>query len=247
MTAHPAQNRVLPTGQIVSVPARGSWMGNRGQLHRNDGTRQVARASDSRAWLICTLEYKSRAMPQWQAGHNTQLFFHDEAVALAAGHRPCAECRRAPFSLYRDLAAKALGRPVKAPELDRVLHDQRQPGSHLDPARYWTAPWGLLPTGTFVIGDDGAPELVLEHHLVTFDAATYTYGPARPRPRRGPATVLTAPLTVQVLTLGYRPHISAQAGFTHPTPVGATGANENLTSSPPQPAPGPLPTAPDAH
>jgi hypothetical protein len=236
MTRAPAQNRVLPTGQIVSVPARGSWMGNRGQLHRGSGTRQVARASHSRAWLICTLEYKSRVLPQWQSGHNTQLFFHDEAVALAAGHRPCAECRRPRFTQFRHLAGTALGSEVNAPELDRVLHGQRQPGSHIDPDLYWSAPWGLLPTGAFVIGDDGAPELVLQNHLVTFDAATYAYGTARPRPRNGPATVLTPPLTVQVMVLGYQPHISAQAAFAalnqdSPAPGAATTPQTALSET----------------
>ena len=157
--------------------------------------------------------HKSRVLPQWQAGHNTQLFFHDEAVALAAGHRPCAECRRPRFNLFRDLASAALGRQLKAPELDHILHSQRQLGSHVDADRYWFAPCGLLPTGSFVIGTDGAPELVVENNLVRFNAATYTYESARARPTRGHATVLTAPLTVQVMTLGYRPHISAQAGF----------------------------------
>lgn len=231
MRRAPAQNRVLPTGQIVSVPARGAWMGNRGQLHHDDGNRQVTRASHTRTWLICTLDFKSRVLPQWQAGHNTQLFFHDEAVALAAGHRPCAECRRPRFNLYRDLASQALGRQLRAPELDSILHTQRQPGSHVDPDRYWVAPWGLLPTGTFVIGDDGAPELVVDGNLVTFDVATYAYQGARPRPKAGAATVLTPPLTVQVMTLGYRPHISAQAAFARANPTTPAPGRERDASN----------------
>jgi hypothetical protein len=212
-------------------------MGNRGQLHSGGLTRQVARSCRSRPWLICTLDYKSRVLPQWQAGH-TQLFFHDEAVALAAGHRPCAKCRRPRFNLYRALASEPLRRQLRAPELDDLLHTQRQSGSHSDPARYWFAPWGLLPSGTSVIGDDGAPELVVEGSLVRFNATTYAYEAARPRPTVGAATVLTPALTVQVITLGYRPHISAQAAFAlvnsgRPVPGGAPGTLTTSTSQGP--------------
>ena len=84
-------------------------MGNRGRLHEGQGPRDIVRNYRGKMWIICTLSFKGRRLPQWEPGHNTQLFFLDEAVALAAGHRPCAECRRGSYNAYR--AAWAGARP----------------------------------------------------------------------------------------------------------------------------------------
>lgn len=100
----PAQNRVTPWGDIVSSPLRGAWMGNRGRLHDESGARLVVRQHQTHSWITCVLSFKDRHAPQWDPHHYTPLFFLDEAVALAAGHRPCAECRRADFLAYQDPA-----------------------------------------------------------------------------------------------------------------------------------------------
>lgn len=88
----PLQNRVTPTGAVIAAAGRGTFMGNRGILH--DDTGRIVRASRNRAWLICRLDFKGRRRELMRPGTYTELFFLDEAVALAAGHRPCGECRR---------------------------------------------------------------------------------------------------------------------------------------------------------
>jgi hypothetical protein len=110
-------------GDIEAIPLRGAWTGNRGILH--EGT-DVVRFHRGDLWIICALQYKDWRLPQWQPGHFTVLFFHDEAVALAAGHRPCALCRRDAYNGYRAAWVSATGDPVpSASEIDRRLHGER--------------------------------------------------------------------------------------------------------------------------
>ena len=96
----PRRNRVTPLGDIVAAPLRGAWCGNRGNLH--DRGTDVVRFHDGKLWIVCALEYRNRRLEQWAPGRYTLLFFHDEAVAFAAGHRPCALCRRTDYQRYRD-------------------------------------------------------------------------------------------------------------------------------------------------
>ena len=100
----PHQNRVTPMGEIVAIPLRGGWLGNRGILH--DDTGRVVRNHASNLWITCALSFKDWRLPQWQPHHFTVLFFHDEAVSLAAGHRPCALCRREAYDAYRNALAE---------------------------------------------------------------------------------------------------------------------------------------------
>src|SRR5690349_19929351 len=94
----PLQNRVTPAGDIIATSARGTFMGNRGILH--DDSRQIVRTSRNSMWLICLLEFNGRKRTVMSPGNYTELFFLDEAVALAAGHRPCGECRRTHYRQY---------------------------------------------------------------------------------------------------------------------------------------------------
>jgi len=105
-TQRPARNRVSPLGEIIAVAGRGAWMGNRGRLHRGLGgraARETVRNHQHKAWIICVLSFRGRRVAQWEPNRYTLLFFLDEAVALAAGHRPCAECRRSAYNAYRTL------------------------------------------------------------------------------------------------------------------------------------------------
>ena len=106
------QNRVTPLGEIVAVPLRGAWTGNRGVLHEGgpDG-HQIVRSHASDLWITCALEFRGRWREQWLPHRYTHLFFHDEAVSFAAGHRPCAECRRGDYRAYQQAWAAA-GAPV---------------------------------------------------------------------------------------------------------------------------------------
>jgi hypothetical protein len=153
---------VTPTGEIVAAELRGAWTGNRGILHREQ---QIVRFHASDLWITCLLEFRGRWREQWQPGHYTHLFFHDEAVSFAAGHRPCAECRRADYTAYRDAWVAGLGGPVpSARDLDRRLHSERIfRGTHR--RRLHPMPWDDLPSGVFVLAAEG-PVLVLDRVIV---------------------------------------------------------------------------------
>ncbi len=144
----PARNRVTPLGDIVAIPLRGAWTGNRGILHRG---REVVRFHASDLWITCALEFRGRWHEQWQPHHFTWLYFHDEAVSFAAGHRPCAECRRDAYNAYRAAWADALGGPEpSAKEINRRLHGERIfRGTHR--RRLHELDWAGLPDGAFVI------------------------------------------------------------------------------------------------
>ena len=201
----PFRNRVTPMGEIVAISLRGAWTGNRGILH--DGT-AIVRHHASDLWITCALEFRGRWSPQWQPHHYTFLFFHDEAVSFAAGHRPCAECRRSAYDAYRRAWADELGgEPPSAKEMNRQLHAERiVRGPHR--RRIHPMPWAGLPDGTFVVGD-GGPVLVLGDEIVAWTEAGY--GTRARRPADGDADVITPPATVAVLRAGYPVQIDASA------------------------------------
>ncbi|UOT06311.1 hypothetical protein MPY17_11475 [Rhodococcus opacus] len=193
------RNRVSPRSEIVAIPLRGRFTGNRGCLHRGH---TVVRNHSGKRWIICVTDYPARTVAQWSEGHYTVLFFHDEAVALAAGHRPCALCRRERYNNFRAAwqSAHGGGQPG-ADEMDARLHAERLVGSH---QRTHEAPWSSLPDGAFALFD-GGPALVLGETVVSWSADGY--GPPANRPA-GTATVLTPPPTVAVLAAGYRPDVA---------------------------------------
>jgi hypothetical protein len=193
----PAQNRVTPYGDLVAIPLRGAWTGNRGILH--DGAR-IVRFHASDLWITCALQFHGRWSQQWQPHHFTWLYFHDEAVSLAAGHRPCAECRRSDYLAYRDAWATALGvDPPSATDMNRALHRERiRRGTHtrrLHPMR-----WPGLPDGTFVRTAEG-PAAVVRDRLVVWTPSGY--GARLERPTTGDAEVITPPSSVAALRAGY--------------------------------------------
>lgn len=206
----PARNRVTPFGTIVAAPGRGAWMGNRGRLHEGSGSRDIVRDHRGTAWLICALSFRDRRVAQWHPNRYTPLFFLDEAVAFAAGHRPCAECRNRAFTAFGDAWAAAHGgRRRYAPEMDAVLHAERRRDDH--GRRLLTAmPWADLPDGVFVMdGED--PAVVAGDRLTRYDAVSNAYGEHRPCPRSGAAAVITPPSTVAVLRAGYPVQIADEA------------------------------------
>ncbi|WP_091789425.1 hypothetical protein [Pedococcus dokdonensis] len=205
MTSSPRRNRVTPTGDIVAIPLRGAWLGNRGILHA-DG--EIVRHHASDLWITCALEFRDWRLPQWQPHHFTVLFFHDEAVSLAAGHRPCALCRRGDYNAFRTALAAGTGEdPLSAAQLNRRLHAERiVRGTHR--RRLHDEGWADLPPGTFVIHDD-APAVVVADAVVPWTTAGY--GRRRSRPSHGLAQTLTPPSTIAALRAGYRPQIDATA------------------------------------
>jgi hypothetical protein len=201
----PLRNRVTPLGDLVAIPLRGSWLGNRGILH--EGT-DIVRFHRSSLWIICALQHKDWRLPQWSEGHFTVLFFHDEAVALAAGHRPCALCRRDDYNRYRRAVADGTGgRLPWAKEIDRQLHGERiVRGTHR--RRLHPMYWPSVPDGTFV-QLDGTPALALADRLVRWTADGY--GPTVARPATGQAAVITPPSSAAAIRAGYLPQIDGSA------------------------------------
>ncbi len=206
-TSHrPLQNRVTPENRIIATPARGTCMGNRGILH-NDHQKLGAARWRHRAWIICRLAFRNRHRAVMTPHRYTELFFLDEAVALAAGHRPCAECRRAAFNTFRDAFP---GGPMAAPDMDRILHAHRVvPGTRRQ--NQHSADIADLPDGAF-IHHGGDACLIRGAELYPYHPGGY--GPALARPARGAVRVLTPRSTVEALKSGYRPdlHHSAQTG-----------------------------------
>src|SRR5262249_42534874 len=121
----PLQNRVTPFGELIATEARGLLMGNRGRLHDTD--RRIVRYAQGRRWIACVTSFRGRRRTIMSPRSYTELFFLDEAVALAAGHRPCAECRRGDYARFQAAWTRAgLGR-ASADEMDRRLHADRPP------------------------------------------------------------------------------------------------------------------------
>lgn len=195
------RNRIAPDGTFHAVADRGGMFGNRGQLLARDAT--LARPFQVQRWIVCRLEFKGRRREQWRPDRYTELYFLDEATALAAGHRPCAECRRPAYDAFRAAWQQAAGleRPPRAGEMDAVLHVDRWAGGEAH--RTFEAEVAELPDATMIAAEDA-------WWLVEGDRLReWTFGGYRAeRPRAsvsGPVTVLTPRATVEVLRAGYRP------------------------------------------
>jgi hypothetical protein len=206
----PLQNRVTPTGEIVADPARGTLMGNRGILH--DASRRLGAARwRHQHWISCRLSFKGRRRAVMAPHRYTELFFLDEATALAAGHRPCFECRREEFRAFAMAWWLSSGATdCSAAAMDRELHRARiEPRTHRQ-IRV-EAPLDDLPDGAFVLLDEApsTPLLVLGDSLLPWRA--FGYASARLRPAAIGCRVLTPAPTVAVLRAGYVPALHRSA------------------------------------
>jgi len=206
------QNRVTPAGEIVSDPGRGLLMGNRGCLHHPDRTLGTARWR-TKAWICCTLNWQGIKRDPMPPGRWTALFFLDEATSLAAGHRPCAYCRRQEFLAYAGAWRHAAGlaeRP-RASEMDAQLHAERLvPGTrrqHTTPALA-----GDLPDGV-VIRYEGVTGLLAGGRMLPWSSTGYLPPVTLPVP--APVDLLTPPSSAAVLQAGYLPLLHPTAGAVH--------------------------------
>jgi hypothetical protein len=212
----PLQNRVTPEGEIIATPQRGLLMGNRGgAFHLPDRTLGPRRWA-TRQWIACVLEFKGRHREVMQPNRYTELFFLDEATALAAGHRPCFECRRTDADRFAELWAKTRRRAerARAPAMDDILHAERI-GQDRSKATF-RARRADIPSGAFVrYQRDGHPAqsyLVVGNHLLAWSPGGYT-ALVFPSDIADEVEVLTPASIVAVLSAGYRPmlHPSAAA------------------------------------
>jgi hypothetical protein len=200
----PSRNRVTPMGDIEAIPLRGAWTGNRGILHSGE---KIVRFHASDLWITCALEFRGRWRQQWQPHHYTFLYFHDEAVSFAAGHRPCAECRRESYNVYRAAWAQGLSAGVPSATMinQRLDAERIVAGTHR--RRLHSASWSDLPDGAFVLLD--SPAVVVGSHLAEW--TTEGYRTRHRRPRHGRARVITPPSTVAALRAGYPVQIDGAA------------------------------------
>ena len=189
----PLQNRVDPFGALHAVSARGALMGNRGgRFHRDDKT-LGARRHASRRWICCVCDFRGRHRDVWGAGY-TELFFLDEITALAAGHRPCFECRRTDAARF----LQAFG-ARDADEMDRRLDAERRDGrlKRTHQARIDALPdSAMFARGGRAFAIDG--DAVREWSFAG-------YGTPSPRPQGVTVDVLTPRSTCAALARGYAP------------------------------------------
>jgi hypothetical protein len=202
MMQMPLQNRVLATGNIIADPARGLFMGNRGILH--DDKQQLGSPRwRHKAWVTCVLRHKDWHREVMKPHNYTELFFLDEAVALAAGHRPCALCRCVAFNDYR----AAAGFTGTAKAMDEALHDARAIARRFEQRRH-QMDIGDLPEGAIIL--QAVPKLVLQGALMS--VTSQGYGSPEKRASMGEVTVLTPIPTLTALREEYRPILHPSVG-----------------------------------
>src|SRR5262245_16337451 len=190
---------MTPLGMPIADRARGLVYGNRGNMH--DARKRIRRAYGVKRWIACRLEFRGwHRSPLMQPGRFTELFFLDEATAFAAGHRPCALCRREDYVLFTGLWRTLHPGDAGADAIDATLHAERyDAGSRTQ--RHHTSSVDELPDGAFVLRN-GEPHLVLGAELVRWTPAGYTE--REPRGRGQPAEVVTPPSMLAVLRSGWR-------------------------------------------
>lgn len=212
----PLQNRVDPFGRLFADPARGMFTGNRGIVHDPERRILTGKRWTTRAWVICTCDYRGRSRDVW--GRNgprgsigwTELFFLDEVTALAAGHRPCYLCRRSAATGFA--AAFSVGNkiaPPKAPDIDKRLHAERYLSARRPLRQLAPADLGGLPDGVMVAA--GGLVFALKARL----ALPWSFsGYLEPCPLSDlrAAMLVTPESTVAALRSGFRPVWHASAG-----------------------------------
>jgi hypothetical protein len=209
----PLQNRVTPLGDLIADPARGLVYGNRGCLHDQEG--RIRRRYAVRRWIACRLEFQGwRRSPLLQPGRFTELFFLDEATAFAAGHRPCALCRRADYVRFGELWSVSHRGQARADAIDAQLHRERLDGPRAQ--RHHETDLDDLPDGSFLMYED-EPWLVRGDDLLRWTPAGYTERRARPSGVR--ASAITPPSLVAVLRAGWH----GEVPLLHPSADQARG------------------------
>lgn len=201
----PLPSRVDPFGTLFALPARGTLMGNRGGRIHDAHKKLGSRRWSSRQWICCVLDFKGRQRKVWGDSY-TELFFLDEVTALAAGHRPCFECRRKDARHFAELFSGKVKR-ASAPAMDLVLHAERLKGKQ---KRTHRRAIDDLPDSA-MIALDGEAYAVRGKHLLRW--MPRGYDGSKRRPRDTEVEVLTPPSMLRVLGAGYMPlwHRSATA------------------------------------
>jgi hypothetical protein len=202
----PLQNRVTPLGDLIATPERGLVYGNRGCLHDERG--EIRRRYSTKRWIACRLQFRGRRRsPLMAPGRFTELFFLDEATALAAGHRPCAECRRPDYDRLVNIWSALHPGQRGADAIDAQLHTERLAGRE---RRFHAARYTELPDGAFVL-HEGVPYLLVGDALLAWSPGGYRE--RRRRPEGGRAVAITPPSLLTLLSSGWTPVVP----LLHPT------------------------------
>ena len=200
------QNRVDPTGNIIFTPERGVWMGNRGVIH--NGRKNIIKPYAMKTWITCALQFKGRHREVMAKGRYTELFFLDEATAFSAGHRPCAECRREAYNLFKAYWLKGnpeLGFNTKTPigKIDEIIHQERI-GKDKEKLTH-KEPLSALPDGAFILLQE-ITYIKKGNHLYNWSPAGYSA--PEPLPKIGEVDVLTPRSIVNAFRVGYVPQMA---------------------------------------
>ncbi|MBB6563656.1 hypothetical protein HNP48_006380 [Acidovorax soli] len=204
------QNRVDPWGQLTNTPARGAWLGNRGILHNDQ--QEIVAPWRHKSWVTCQLEFKGIKRKPFSPGNYSELFFLDEATALSAGHRPCAQCRRERFNEFKSLwqatlADDAVASGTTVTSIDKQLHKERavRGGGKLT----FQSPLGMVPDGAF-IDHSGDALLLWQGQLHKWSAHGYSKAGVVVVPSTT-VTVITPASITKVLALGFKPQVHESA------------------------------------
>jgi hypothetical protein len=205
----PLQNRVTPSGDIVADPHRGMFTGNRGIIHDPATKTLLKKRWATPAWITCVCEFRGWRRKVMGTRSWTELFFLDEATALAAGHRPCFFCRRDDANRFRATWEEGNGvTDVLAREMDNVLHAERLERGR---KRLHALPMPLtkLPDGAMLRAGEVC-FLVLQGRALRWSMAGYHEADDA----IVDAMLLTPPSTLRAFGAGYRPvlHPSAPIG-----------------------------------
>ena len=197
------QNRVDPFGNIITSPARGLWMGNRGVIHNDD--KRITKMYAHKAWIICKLEFKGRKRTVMTPDRWTELFFLDEATALSAGHRPCFECRRPDALRFKECWIK--GNPshhftlaTSINQIDEIIHRERTSGEEKNVLHQRRL--SDIPEGTFVLMNT-EPWLFFNGKLHRW--TPFGYHDSVSIAQASPTTIVTPNSIVNALDAGYKP------------------------------------------
>jgi hypothetical protein len=206
----PLQNRVDPWGQLQAVDSRGALLGNRGIIHNEK--KHIVAQWRSKAWITCQIQFKGRESPIFAPDSYSQLFFVDEATAFAAGHRPCAECRRDRYNEFKAAWVQSNREQIETEnpsviEIDKVLHSERVFEDKRK--RTFAAQIGTLPQGTFVVLE-GKPLLLWRGKLFEWSFDGYSRSKSSLSPSLSVA-VLTPGSIVRLFASGFTPQVHVSA------------------------------------
>ncbi len=220
----PHPNRVTPFNELIATPTRGTLMGNRGVLH--DDQRRIVRRFAHRNWVTCVLDFKGRHRQVMTPGRYTHLFFLDEATALAAGHRPCGECREADYVRFKEAWATVQGLDtgtVKAEDMDRVLHPERVVGrgKHRHKPTFHTR-FGSIPDGVMFHRQEASQVALLKWINRAWDWTPEGYREGKMMDQGQRVEVLTPRTIVKVIWVVHVPMVPWRLPAGRENPIGLT-------------------------